>query len=99
MLATGRVRPVAERHARLGAVVVELHTHDRRVGHADSRHRVGAHHDQLRLDELDDVVADRGLRFATALADRKSTRLNSSHSQISYAVFWLVYKLLGKKDL
>src|SRR5256886_2915296 len=34
------------------------------------------------------------LRFATAqvLADRKSTRLNSSHSQISYAVFCLKKK-------
>src|SRR2546430_8752230 len=26
------------------------------------------------------------------VADRKSTRLNSSHSQISYAVFWLKEK-------
>src|SRR2546430_12522985 len=33
-------------------------------------------------------------RYATrlALADRKSTRLNSSHSQISYAVFCLKKK-------
>src|SRR2546427_1881516 len=30
--------------------------------------------------------------FAQALADRKSTRLNSSHSQISYAVFCLKKK-------
>src|SRR5688572_30953504 len=29
------------------------------------------------------------LMFATSVADRKSTRLNSSHSQISYAVFCL----------
>src|SRR5256886_6182456 len=29
------------------------------------------------------------------LADRKSTRLNSSHSQISYAVFCLKKKVLG----
>src|SRR3712207_7558809 len=27
-----------------------------------------------------------------ARADRKSTRLNSSHANISYAVFWLKYK-------
>src|SRR5688572_31459100 len=31
-------------------------------------------------------------------ADRKSTRLNSSHSQISYAVFCLKKKKKDKKD-
>src|SRR2546427_5860549 len=31
-------------------------------------------------------------RFRQAVADRKSTRLNSSHSQISYAVFCLKKK-------
>src|SRR6266478_2092984 len=31
-------------------------------------------------------------RFAAASPDRKSTRLNSSHSQISYAVFCLKKK-------
>src|SRR5688572_31719838 len=35
--------------------------------------------------------------FATA-ADRKSTRLNSSHSQISYAVFCLKKKKKKKKN-
>src|SRR6266478_3883389 len=33
-----------------------------------------------------------GLSAATRLQDRKSTRLNSSHSQISYAVFCLKKK-------
>src|SRR2546430_5529585 len=33
-----------------------------------------------------------------AAADRKSTRLNSSHSQISYAVFCLKKKKKKKKD-
>src|SRR2546430_7529879 len=33
--------------------------------------------------------ATRGLRERCAQRDRKSTRLNSSHSQISYAVFCL----------
>src|SRR2546430_7430954 len=33
-----------------------------------------------------------GLRVDRAEADRKSTRLNSSHSQISYAVFCLKKK-------
>src|SRR2546430_4961862 len=32
-------------------------------------------------------------------ADRKSTRLNSSHSQISYAVFCLKKKKKNKQDL
>src|SRR2546430_13400849 len=32
-------------------------------------------------------VARRGLAVGLASRDRKSTRLNSSHSQISYAVF------------
>src|SRR5438270_10600965 len=35
--------------------------------------------------------------FATEWADRKSTRLNSSHSQISYAVFCLKKKKKKKK--
>src|SRR2546430_11179537 len=34
----------------------------------------------------------RALRLAAARTDRKSTRLNSSHSQISYAVFCLKKK-------
>src|SRR5688572_31555845 len=40
-------------------------------------------------------ATDRVLHFVVAL-DRKSTRLNSSHSQISYAVFCLKKK--NKKD-
>src|SRR5438270_2939919 len=35
---------------------------------------------------------DRGGVFAHLVGDRKSTRLNSSHSQISYAVFCLKKK-------
>src|SRR5438270_7474931 len=44
---------------------------------------------EKRLDEL----------FAEALLDRKSTRLNSSHSQISYAVFCLKKKKKTPKKL
>src|SRR2546430_13001237 len=33
-----------------------------------------------------------GARFLLGIGDRKSTRLNSSHSQISYAVFCLKKK-------
>src|SRR2546430_2308776 len=36
--------------------------------------------------------------FSTTLRDRKSTRLNSSHSQISYAVFCLQNKDLRNKE-
>src|SRR5688572_31704707 len=36
--------------------------------------------------------ADNPIPLATRLSDRKSTRLNSSHSQISYAVFCLKKK-------
>src|SRR3712207_8294899 len=37
------------------------------------------------------VALDRGIRLASA-QDRKSTRLNSSHANISYAVFCLKKK-------
>src|SRR2546430_4040225 len=36
---------------------------------------------------------------ATYARDRKSTRLNSSHSQISYAVFCLKKKIMTEVDL
>src|SRR5256886_12386776 len=40
--------------------------------------------------EIRDVVAERDpWKEVVEVADRKSTRLNSSHSQISYAVFCL----------
>src|SRR3972149_8975694 len=43
------------------------------------------------LDALHDLFHRHaiGLTHVTAVTDRKSTRLNSSHSQISYAVFCL----------
>src|SRR2546430_11081192 len=54
---------------------------------------------QLKIDKYNDIVFEwipynqfsdiKEMRFAT---DRKSTRLNSSHSQISYAVFCLKKK-------
>src|SRR3712207_7501626 len=39
------------------------------------------------------------LRFSDGLEDRKSTRLNSSHANISYAVFCLKKKKLHVSDL
>src|SRR5256886_3762948 len=43
-----------------------------------------------------EVVARPGRRALQARLDRKSTRLNSSHSQISYAVFCLKKKKIIK---
>src|SRR2546427_6603873 len=76
------------------------------VDHAQARHRVApAGEDLVRiglvadvpddtvLGRLEDVVqGDRQLDGAQIRRDRKSTRLNSSHSQISYAVFCLKKK-------
>src|SRR2546427_8822588 len=46
-----------------------------------------------KVDELEGMVEDLAKEFRAAVAeDRKSTRLNSSHSQISYAVFCLKKK-------
>src|SRR2546427_354023 len=42
--------------------------------------------------ELDKILKDGGDSLVLGEADRKSTRLNSSHSQISYAVFCLKKK-------
>src|SRR2546430_3773885 len=38
------------------------------------------------------------LTLVAGLVDRKSTRLNSSHSQISYAVFCLKKKIIYRDD-
>src|SRR5947199_7603854 len=48
-----------------------------------------ARHEPLRLEDEVDV---RGVAEPEALGDRKSTRLNSSHLGISYAVFCLKKK-------
>src|SRR3712207_7997206 len=42
--------------------------------------------------DINTVVLVDGTNFPDALADRKSTRLNSSHANISYAVFCLKKK-------
>src|SRR3712207_7949302 len=41
---------------------------------------------------LEDLVANVGTLYSALSADRKSTRLNSSHANISYAVFCLKKK-------
>src|SRR2546430_6736508 len=45
------------------------------------------------------VVVNPGLSPGVSETDRKSTRLNSSHSQISYAVFCLKKKTKTDADL
>src|SRR2546430_6496391 len=46
---------------------------------------------------LGDCAEKRSRGYKQRQADRKSTRLNSSHSQISYAVFCLKKKKLNHK--
>src|SRR5438309_5788710 len=56
---------------------------------------------QAEMGEIDAVhryCAVRQVASVIVLADRKSTRLNSSHSSISYAVFCLKKKKKKKKD-
>src|SRR2546430_7345369 len=47
---------------------------------------------QFFIGSVNPHVSGTPLRFVTRPGDRKSTRLNSSHSQISYAVFCLKKK-------
>src|SRR5688572_32204501 len=58
-------------------------------------------HDALPIFALDHFPPQLGVGFGqlprALLEDRKSTRLNSSHSQISYAVFCLKKKKKKKK--
>src|SRR2546427_2190425 len=58
---------------------------------SDMRHPVRAHHPETQF-------APQLLRCDCRKGDRKSTRLNSSHSQISYAVFCLKKKKLCSSD-
>src|SRR5690606_40022861 len=57
-----------------------------------SRQRVGSNHLRLGL------PARLGGDLAEGLEDRKSTRLNSSHVKISYAVFCLKKKTKTRQD-
>src|SRR2546430_6540725 len=62
--------------------------------------RLGRHHGHLaEVDEEAEVLlGERGRVRDGVLGDRKSTRLNSSHSQISYAVFCLKKKKKTYRD-
>src|SRR5690349_22698449 len=69
------------------AVVIEA------AAAADVEHRLAADLDDLRgVIRAHVDVADAADAFQVAEADRKSTRLNSSHVEISYAVFCLKKK-------
>src|SRR2546427_3832242 len=65
---------------------------DPEIGEDDAA--VGARHQISRLDiaVYDAAAVDLAQRAREVHRDRKSTRLNSSHSQISYAVFCLKKK-------
>src|SRR2546427_6938666 len=52
---------------------------------------------KLAKDEQEKALAD-AWQFEAMVEDRKSTRLNSSHSQISYAVFCLKKKIVATLD-
>src|SRR5256886_9028260 len=54
--------------------------------------------DQRTAAEMIYAEARRASRIVQNLLDRKSTRLNSSHSQISYAVFCLKKKKLTPSE-
>src|SRR3712207_7105737 len=79
-------QPVAGQHDGAGGVL-----EDREGEHAEEvLHAVGAP-PVVRLDDHLGVGGG-GERVAVAPQDRKSTRLNSSHANISYAVFCLKKK-------
>src|SRR2546430_9036583 len=58
------------------------------VGYLASYSHAGRYYTLKRIPQFD----PRGLWHYRQIGDRKSTRLNSSHSQISYAVFCLKKK-------
>src|SRR3712207_8633864 len=62
------------------------------LGQGDGLGHVGAPHDVHRGGG-DGAVVRAPLRAADAVRDRKSTRLNSSHANISYAVFCFKKKI------
>src|SRR5205809_5224032 len=65
-----------------------------RIAHGD-----GGDVEGRRLVGLAHVAGPLGMEEEAALKDRKSTRLNSSHGYISYAVFCLKKKTKSSKSL
>src|SRR5215217_3904334 len=56
------VGTVGQGHVSLSGLLPKLDSGDGAVVKADVRHRLGLEHEELRLDELDDLVADRMVR-------------------------------------
>src|SRR2546427_3494682 len=83
---SGRGDEAAQRHSRPD----EKEQHEE--GH--TQHPLGRGADGLQRRHA--AAADGGWRRGGSGRDRKSTRLNSSHSQISYAVFCLKKKKKNK---
>src|SRR2546430_9456971 len=77
-------------HAAHDAALALLHLRqiERRARHLDAVHGELLVHPMVELGGLQQRLGRDAARVQTG-ADRKSTRLNSSHSQISYAVFCL----------
>src|SRR2546430_12841971 len=74
----GRIDPRLGRHPPARLVIRErLRPHE----------RLGTRYARLPDGAMDGVAAEQPFLPTAQLPDRKSTRLNSSHSQISYAVF------------
>src|SRR2546430_11597123 len=65
--------------------------------HAQNEVRQRRFEDEVKMVRHEAIGMNLPARFAAAL-DRKSTRLNSSHSQISYAVFCLKKKKHSTND-
>src|SRR5688572_32318642 len=79
------------------SIVLRLRRHLRRAAARLSRPGIRVVHPDRSIRARPDRCArDRPAAAAAAVQDRKSTRVNSSHSQISYAVFCLEKK---KEDL
>src|SRR2546427_3407762 len=70
-----------------------------RPGHAEVARQEYQHAHRLLDGEEPLERPERQGQVATLHGDRKSTRLNSSHSQISYAVFCLKKKKINSKTM
>src|SRR3712207_8673952 len=69
-----------------------------RIAEPDEHPPVAAEGDALDVDRMVGGAHHPAPALAHAAADRKSTRLNSSHANISYAVFCLKKKTTAKEQ-
>src|SRR5690606_41848108 len=79
-------------------VEVALVLHQNRPGEVIKLVHVGEHHVVFQRVDQVEQLAHRHRHLGRAHLDRKSTRLNSSHVKISYAVFCLKKKKNKKTD-